>query len=143
MFRGLEHKAVTWLLIYGLFGVKNHYASSQTPSFCKSSNIMAILDARFQAYFQAKTLEHFEVREVNHDPSLYFSASFCNEPGMPHGYVFHGTFVDNAISPIGGIFALQNERMFYCNIFAHDHTMNKEQPVHGKVGIEIVGVSVP
>jgi len=92
MFRVLEHKAGIWLLIYGLFDVKNHYASRKKQAFCKSSSVMQIRDVRFlsfQAYFQAKTLEHFEAWEVNHDPSLYFSAFFCNEPDMRHGYVCH------------------------------------------------------
>jgi multidrug transporter EmrE-like cation transporter len=73
MFRGLEHKAVIWLLIYGLFDVKNRYGSSQKHGFCKNSSVMLILNARFlsfQAFFQAMPLEHFEIAKVKYDPSL-------------------------------------------------------------------------
>jgi len=79
-----------------------------------------------QVCFQAKTLEHVEVREVNHDPSLYFLAFFDNEPGMRHDCAFHWAFVDNVISPNEVIFVLQSEHTLCCNKLDHDHTMNKE-----------------
>jgi hypothetical protein len=92
MFRGLEDKLAIGFVFYGLFASKNHYGSRQKRFFCKSSTLVSVLTVRFlsfQACFQAFPLEHFEPREVKYDPSLYFSASFCDELGTLHGYVCH------------------------------------------------------
>jgi hypothetical protein len=92
MFKVLEEKLWIWMMRESVFVSKNHYGSSQILIFHKSGRLMLVLSVRFlsfQLFFQANSLKHVEVLEVNPDASLFRSGAYGNGLGVQHDFVFH------------------------------------------------------